>query len=86
MRTIAAVTVARSDFGIYLPLLRMLRAEPNVRLRLLISGMHLSPQFGHTVDLIEAAGFDTSERVEMLLSSDSPEVPFRDSHGAFARR
>jgi UDP-hydrolysing UDP-N-acetyl-D-glucosamine 2-epimerase len=40
----------------------------------MVSGMHLSPEFGLTVNVIEAAGFSISERVEMLVSSDSPEA------------
>jgi UDP-hydrolysing UDP-N-acetyl-D-glucosamine 2-epimerase len=35
--------------------------------------MHLSPEFGLTVKAIEDDGFEISERVEMLLSSDTPE-------------
>jgi UDP-N-acetylglucosamine 2-epimerase (non-hydrolysing)/GDP/UDP-N,N'-diacetylbacillosamine 2-epimerase (hydrolysing) len=34
--------------------------------------MHLSPEFGLTVRSIEGDGFEISERVEMLLSADSP--------------
>jgi len=36
--------------------------------------MHLSPEFGLTVRLIENDGFEIAERVEMLLSSDTPEA------------
>lgn len=73
MRTIGVVTVARSDYGIYLPLLRKIQAEPQLRLHLMVSGMHLSPEFGMTVESIEADGFEIAERIEMLLSSDTPE-------------
>jgi UDP-hydrolysing UDP-N-acetyl-D-glucosamine 2-epimerase len=73
MRTIGVVTVARSDYGIYLPLLRKIQADPDLRLHLLVSGMHLSPEFGLTVQAIETDGFEIGERVEMLLSSDTPE-------------
>ncbi len=73
MRTIGAVTVGRSDYGIYLPVLRRIRAEPDLSLLLYVSGMHLSPEFGSTATVIEADGFDIQERVEMLLSSDTPE-------------
>jgi UDP-hydrolysing UDP-N-acetyl-D-glucosamine 2-epimerase len=73
MRTISAVTVARSDYGIYLPVLRQIQAEPGLRLGLLVSGMHLSPEFGLTVKTIETDGFEIIDRVEMLVSSDSPE-------------
>jgi len=35
--------------------------------------MHLSPEFGMTVRVIENDGFEITERIEMLLSSDTPE-------------
>ncbi|MGB0383247.1 MAG: UDP-N-acetylglucosamine 2-epimerase [Ardenticatenaceae bacterium] len=73
MRTIGVVTVARSDYGIYLPILRQIQATPDLRLQLFVSGMHLSPEFGLTVTQIEKDGFEVHERVEMLLSSDTPE-------------
>lgn len=72
MREIAVVTVARSDFGIYLPLLRAIQANPKLRLRVLVSGMHLSPEFGLTVREVESAGFEVFERIESLVSSDTP--------------
>jgi len=71
MREIAIVTVGRSDFGIYTPLLRAIRSHPELHLKLLVSGMHLSPEFGLTVKEIEAAGFEVFEKVESLLSSDT---------------
>lgn len=73
MRTIGVVTVARSDYGIYLPVLKGVQAHPDLRLRVIVSGAHLSPEFGLTVDLIEQDGFTVDDRVEMLLSSDSPQ-------------
>jgi UDP-hydrolysing UDP-N-acetyl-D-glucosamine 2-epimerase len=73
VRTIGVVTVARSDYGNYLPVLRKIQADPELRLHLMAGGMHLSPEFGLTVNAIEADGFEVSERVEMLLSSDTPE-------------
>lgn len=73
MRTIAVVTVARSDFGIYRQVLRRIQQAPELDLQLIAAGMHLSPEFGTTVDEITRAGFAVAERVEMLLSSDTPE-------------
>ncbi len=72
MKSICVVTTSRADYGIYLPLLRQLKKDASFSLRLLITGSHLSPTFGLTVRDIENDGFDTSERVEMLLSSDTP--------------
>ena len=37
------------------------------------TGMHLAPEFGHTVEVIEADGFPIAERVAMLESSDGPD-------------
>ncbi|MCE7871989.1 UDP-N-acetylglucosamine 2-epimerase (hydrolyzing) [bacterium CPR1] len=74
MRTIGVITVGRSDYGIYLPILRRLRQRSDVCLKLLISGSHLSREFGHTVDQIARDGLDTSERLEGLLLGDSPEA------------
>jgi GDP/UDP-N,N'-diacetylbacillosamine 2-epimerase (hydrolysing) len=41
-------------------------------LQLIVTGMHLSPEFGLTVQEIEADGFRIDRKVEMLLSSDTP--------------
>jgi len=73
LRTIGVVTVARSDYGIYLPILRAIEADAELNLHLIVSGTHLSSDFGMTVDAIEADGFHVSQRVEMSLSSDTPE-------------
>ncbi len=67
------VTVARSDYGIYLPILRLIQADSELRLHLIVAGAHLVPKFGLTVNAIQADGFEIAERVEMLLASDTPE-------------
>lgn len=72
MRRIAAVTVGRSDYGIYQPILAAIEAAPDLQLQLLVSGAHLSPEFGMTVRQIEHDGHAIGARVESLLSSDSP--------------
>lgn len=73
MRTVGVVTVARSDFSILKPVMAAIREAPDLRLAIVAAGMHLAPEFGYTVTDIEAAGFTVQERVEMLLSSDTPE-------------
>ena len=73
MKTIGVVTVGRSDYGIYLPLLRRMVAEPDLRLWIFASGTHLSAEFGMTVREIERDGFELRERIDMELVSDTPE-------------
>ena len=72
MRRIGIVTAARSDYGIYQPILRRMVEEPELEPALFVTGMHLAPEFGLTVRAIEADGYPIAERVDMLLSSDSP--------------
>lgn len=70
-RTIAVVTTSRADYShLYWPL-RALRDHPDVDLKLIVMGPHLSPEFGSTVREIENDGFTIHGRVECLLSSDT---------------
>jgi UDP-hydrolysing UDP-N-acetyl-D-glucosamine 2-epimerase len=69
---ICVVTGSRAEYGLLYWVLRDLQAESGVELQLLVTGMHLAPEFGLTVREIEKDGFAISRRVEMLLSSDTP--------------
>lgn len=71
-RRICVVTGSRAEYGVMYWLLHDLSADPKIDLQLIVTGMHLSPEFGLTVREIEKDGFPISRRVEMLLSSDSP--------------
>jgi UDP-hydrolysing UDP-N-acetyl-D-glucosamine 2-epimerase len=72
MRTVGVVTVARSDYGIYRPVLRALERRDDVRVQLYVGGMHLLQRFGLTVTEIERDGFAIAERVDFLGSGDAP--------------
>src|SRR5580692_9967536 len=70
-RKIAAVTTSRADFtALYWPL-HDLASHPEVDLRIIALGPHLSPEFGWTIREIETAGFRVDARIECLLSSDT---------------
>lgn len=71
MRTIAIVTSSRADYGHLYWVLKELPELPGVRMRLMVMGSHLSPEFGHTVDVIEKDGFQIHDRIECLMSSDT---------------
>jgi UDP-N-acetylglucosamine 2-epimerase (non-hydrolysing)/GDP/UDP-N,N'-diacetylbacillosamine 2-epimerase (hydrolysing) len=72
-RSIAAVTFARSDWSSLGPVVSALRSRTDVDAKVIVSGMHLAPEFGSTVNEVEEAGAPISERIEMLLSSDTAE-------------
>jgi UDP-hydrolysing UDP-N-acetyl-D-glucosamine 2-epimerase len=70
-RTIAVVTSSRADYShLYWPL-HDLKQHPDVDLKLIVLGAHLSPQFGTTVSSIEKDGFSIAGQIECLLSSDT---------------
>jgi UDP-hydrolysing UDP-N-acetyl-D-glucosamine 2-epimerase len=74
VRTIDVVTTSRADYGILLPVLRCMQSDRRLRLRVIVSGSHLSPLFGMTVMSIEADGFEIADRIDVLGSSDSAEA------------
>src|ERR1700721_2960901 len=70
-RTIAAITTSRADYShLYWPL-RELAAHPDVDLRLIVMGSHLSPEFGLSAQEIQKDGIPIAATVETLLSSDT---------------
>jgi UDP-N-acetylglucosamine 2-epimerase (non-hydrolysing)/GDP/UDP-N,N'-diacetylbacillosamine 2-epimerase (hydrolysing) len=70
-RKICFVTGSRADFGLLIWPMRAVRQTPGLTLQLIATGMHLSPEFGYTVNNIRDEGFGVDETVESLLSSDS---------------
>ncbi|MDG2989569.1 UDP-N-acetylglucosamine 2-epimerase [Candidatus Synechococcus calcipolaris G9] len=72
LRTICVVTGSRAEYGLLFWLLKEINADPALKLQLIVTGMHLSPEFGLTYQQIEADGFRIDAKVEMLLSSDTP--------------
>lgn len=70
-RRICVVTGSRAEYGLLYWVLHDLHADPDTELQLIVTGMHLSPEFGMTVREIERDGFPIARRVEMLLSSDT---------------
>lgn len=71
-RRICIVTGTRAEYGLLYWLMKEVDADPDLQLQIVVTGMHLSPEFGLTYQQIEADGFTIDAKVEMLLSSDSP--------------
>src|ERR1700733_2958997 len=70
-RTIAVITTSRADYShLYWPL-RELAAHPDVDLKLIVMGSHLSPEFGLSAQEIQQDGIAIAASVETLLSSDT---------------
>lgn len=71
MKKILVVTGTRAEYGLLRWVMEGIRRSPILELQLIATGMHLSPEFGLTVNAIEEDGFHVDRRVEMLLSSDT---------------
>uniref|UniRef100_UPI0040483604 UDP-N-acetylglucosamine 2-epimerase n=1 Tax=Roseivirga sp. TaxID=1964215 RepID=UPI0040483604 len=70
-KKVAVFTGTRAEYGLLFWLLKDLQADAELQLQLLVSGTHLSPEFGETYRQIENDGFAIDEKIEILLSSDS---------------
>ena len=71
MRKICVITGTRAEFGLLRPLIELIANDNELQLQLIATGMHLSPEFGYTLNEITDAGFMVDKKVECLLSSDS---------------
>jgi GDP/UDP-N,N'-diacetylbacillosamine 2-epimerase (hydrolysing) len=59
---IGVLTSSRADFGIYYPLLSLLKTDSSFDLEIIAFGTHLQQKYGYTVDEIAASlGKDPSE-------------------------
>jgi UDP-2,4-diacetamido-2,4,6-trideoxy-beta-L-idose 2-epimerase len=70
-RRIAVFTGTRAEYGLLFWLMNDIQSRSDLELQVLVSGTHLSPEFGMTVNDIESDGFMIDARVEMLLSSNT---------------
>lgn len=68
---IAVVTGSRADYGLIRPVLRALSRDPAFQVGLIVTAMHLAPEFGMTVGAIEADGFPILARVPTLDGDDT---------------
>ena len=71
-RKICVVTGTRAEYGLLRWVMQGIKDSELLELQLIVTGMHLSPEFGLTVKEIESDGFRIDRKVEMLLSSDTP--------------
>lgn len=71
MKKVCIVTSTRAEYGLLRPLMLKFKNSNKYTLQIIATGMHLSPEFGNTYKEIEKDGFEITEKIEILLSSDS---------------
>lgn len=71
MRKICVITGTRADYGLLRWVMQGIKDDPDLKLQIIATGMHLAPEFGLTYQVIEHDGFEIDKKVEMLTSSDT---------------
>jgi len=69
-RKICVVTGTRAEYGLLYWFMKEVEADSELELQIIVTGMHLSPEFGLTYKEIEK-DFRIDKKIEMLLSSDT---------------
>ena len=69
-RKICVVTGTRAEYGLLYWLMKEIESDDALELQLIVTGMHLSPEFGLTHKEIEK-DFKINKKIEMVLSSDT---------------
>ena len=72
MRKICVFTGTRAEFGLLRRVMQGIQDSLDLTLQIVATGMHLSPEFGMTIQEIRDDGFEPDETVEILLSGDTP--------------
>jgi len=70
-KNICVVTGTRADYGLLFWIMNEIKNSSQFNLQLIVTGMHLSPEFGKTYQVIENDGFIIDKKIEILLSSDT---------------
>ncbi|MEG2587500.1 MAG: UDP-N-acetylglucosamine 2-epimerase [Cetobacterium sp.] len=71
MKKICIVTGTRAEYGLLKPMIKKMELNEEIDLSLIVTGMHLSPEFGNTYKCIDKDFSGRIYKVEMLLSSDT---------------
>lgn len=71
MKKICIVTGTRAEYGLLKPIIEKVHRADDMELQLVVTGMHLSAEFGLTYREIEEDGYPIRTKIEMLLSSDT---------------
>lgn len=74
MKKIAIVTTTRAEYGLLSPVVRELhkKESPDFRAELIVSGTHLSKEYGMTIEEIKSTGTRIDHRIEIPVKSETP--------------
>jgi len=70
-KKIVAFTAIRSEYNLLSALYKLLNEDPDIELKMIVSGAHLSKTYGYSIKDIESDGLEILARIETLIDSDS---------------
>lgn len=71
MNKIALISCGRSDYNIYLPLIKKLNSNPTIKLDIIAAGTHSMPEYGNTIDLFAKDNLTVTHIVDTISNNDS---------------
>ncbi|MCL5961866.1 MAG: UDP-N-acetylglucosamine 2-epimerase [Chloroflexi bacterium] len=72
MTKVCVVTGTRAEYGLLKPIMRAIQSTSGLELQLLVTGMHLAPEYGNSIEEIRRDGFVISSEVSMLIAGSTP--------------
>jgi len=72
VKKICILTATRAEYGLLKPIILALKNEELLNVAVVVTGMHLSPEFGLTYKEIERDGIEIDDKIPILLSADTP--------------
>ena len=73
MKKVCVVTATRSEYGLLRWFMEEIDNDDLLKLQLVVTGAHLSKEFGYTYHEIEKDGFKIDEKVDLFLSTATKE-------------
>lgn len=72
MIKICILTATRAEYGLLKPIIKSFYNSEDIDIRVVVTGAHLSPEFGHTYQEIVNDGIRIDKKIEILVSADTP--------------
>lgn len=73
MRKIVVVTGTRAEYGLLKNVIKKINEDSQLKLQLIVTGTHLSKEYGYTIKEIEADGFYIEEKINILMENNKGE-------------
>lgn len=73
MPRVSLISCGRSDYNIYLPLIKKIHKTPNIELDVIVAGTHMLLEYGNTIELFAKDNIEVAYKVDTISNNDSSE-------------